>query len=84
MKKLVVENFGRFRETFVKMLRFEDYEEEGLLELSQLQEAINSANEELEPGVLDYMLYYVLVRSESPELMQYNLLIELLDNLIGQ
>ena len=30
------------------------------------------------------MLYYVLVRSESPELMQYNLLIELLDNLIGQ
>ena len=34
MKKLVVENFGRFRETFVKMLRFEDYEEEGLLELS--------------------------------------------------
>ena len=49
-----------------------------------MQEAINSANEELEPGVLDYMLYYVLVRSESPELMQYNLLIELLDNLIGQ
>jgi len=28
------------------------------------------------------MLYYVLVRSESPELMQYNLLVELLDNLI--
>ena len=84
MKKLVVENFGRFRETFVEALRCEDYDEEGLLELAQLQEAINSANEELEPGVLDYMLYYVLVRSESPELMQYNLLIELLDNLIGQ
>ena len=39
-------------------------------------------NEELEASVLDYMLYYVLVRSESPELMQYNLLVELLDNLI--
>ena len=39
-------------------------------------------NEELEASVLDYMLYYVLVRSESPESMQYNLLVELLDNLI--
>ena len=39
-------------------------------------------NEELDPSVLDYMLYYVLVRSESPENMQYNLLVELLDNLI--
>ena len=39
-------------------------------------------NEELETSVLDYMLYYVLVRSESPELMQYNLLVDLLDNLI--
>ena len=28
------------------------------------------------------MLYYVLVRSQSPELMQYNLLVELLDNMI--
>ena len=39
-------------------------------------------NEELDPSVLDYMLYYVLVRSESPESTQYNLLVELLDNLI--
>ena len=39
-------------------------------------------NEDLESSVLDYMLYYVLVRSESAELMQYNLLIELLDSLI--
>ena len=84
MKKLVVENFGRFRESFIDALRCEDYEEEGLLELDTLQEAINSVYEELEPGVLDYMLYYVLVRSESPNRMQYNLLIELLDNLIGQ
>ena len=39
-------------------------------------------NEELDAAVLDYMLYFVLVRSESSELMQYNLLIELLDSLI--
>lgn len=82
MKKLVIENFGRYRETLVEALRCEDYDEEGLLELSQLQEAISTVNEELETSVLDYMLYYVLVRSESPELMQYNLLVELLDNLI--
>ena len=34
MKKLVVENFGRYRETLVESLRCEDYDEEGLLELS--------------------------------------------------
>ena len=28
------------------------------------------------------MLYYVLVRSQSPERMKYNLLVDLLDNLI--
>lgn len=82
MKKLVVENFGRSRETLIEALRCEDYDEEGILELSQLQEAISTVNEDLEVAVLDYMLYYVLVRSESPELMQYNLLVELVDNLI--
>ena len=34
MKKLVIENFGRYRETLVEALRCEDYDEEGLLELS--------------------------------------------------
>ena len=34
MKKLVVENFGRYRETLLEALRCEDYDEEGLLELS--------------------------------------------------
>ena len=33
MKKLVLENFGRFRETLVEAVRCEDYEEEGILEL---------------------------------------------------
>ena len=82
LKKLIVENFGRYRETLVEALRCEDYDEEGLLELSQLHEAISTVNEELESTVLDYMLYYVFVRSESHEKMQYNLLIELLDSLV--
>lgn len=34
MKKLVLENFGRFRDTLGEALGCEDYEEEGLLELS--------------------------------------------------
>ena len=82
MKKLVVENMGRFRESLVEAFRCEYYEEEGFSELSQLQEVIMSVNEDLEQTVLDYMLYYVLVRSQSPELMQYNLLVELLDSMI--
>ena len=69
MQKLVVENFGRYRETLIEALRCEDYEEEGLLELSQLHEAISTVNEELEQPVLDYMLYYVLVRSQNAERM---------------
>lgn len=32
--------------------------------------------------MLDYMLYYVLVRSEDIDNMRYNCLIELLDALI--
>ena len=60
MKKLVIENFGRYRETLIEALRCEDYEEEGLLELSQLQEAISTVNEELEASVLDYMRWDLL------------------------
>ena len=40
-------------------------------------------NEDLESSVLDYMLYYVLVRSESAEKMQYKVLVDLLDTLIN-
>ena len=41
------------------------------MDLAQMQEAISSVNEDIEPGLLDYMLYYVLMRSESHEQMQY-------------
>ena len=40
-------------------------------------------NEELEPNIMDYMLFYVLVRSESHEQMQYKHLIEMLDQISG-
>ena len=58
-----MQNFARQRDSLVDALHEDDYEEEGLLELSQLQEAISSVNEELDRGVLEYMLYYVLIRS---------------------
>ena len=82
MQKLVYENFSRYRETLVESLKCEDYEEQGLLELSQLQEAIVTVNEDLEQNTIDYMLYYVLMRSETPQRMQYKHLIELLDSLM--
>lgn len=65
MQKLVYENFNNYKETFVMALQCEDYEEEGKLELSQLLEAIVEVREDLEKSVLDYMLYYVLIRSEN-------------------
>jgi hypothetical protein len=48
-----------------------------------LQESISTVVEELENSVLDYMLYYVLVRSESADKMQYKVLADLLDTLIN-
>ena len=82
MQKLFFENFSRYKETLVESLKCEDYEEQGLLELSQLQEAIMTVNEELDHNIADYMLYYVFMRSENPQQMQYKNLIELLDSLI--
>ena len=41
-----------------------------------------SSNEELETSILDYMLFYVYVRSKNYEKLQYKNLINLLDTLI--
>ena len=65
MQQQVFNFFGRARETLLESVKCEDYEEEGILEFAQLQEAISSVDEELDVSVLDYMLYYVLVRSEN-------------------
>ena len=82
MQKLVFENFHQSKEAFKEALQCEDYEEEGILELSQLIEAIISVHEELDRSVLDYMLYYVFLRSQSHDKMQYKYLITLLENII--
>jgi len=41
-------------------------------------------DEELEPRVLDYMLFYVFKRSESHEKMKYSTLLDLLDSIIRE
>ena len=81
IQKLVYENFYPIRESFYEALRCEDYEEQGLLELSQLLEAIITVNEDIEPSIIDYMLYFVFMRSESHEEMQYKNLVDLLDQM---
>ena len=82
MQKLVFENFHESREALIEALKCEDYEEEGLLELSQLNEAISTVNEqELEPSILDYMLFFVYVRSDDHESMQYSHLVDLIDQM---
>ena len=80
MKKLVLENFGTLRDALNEALSCEDYEEEGLQELSQLHEAITSVNEDLEGSVLDYMLFYIFSRSENQDNMCYRVLLDLLDS----
>ena len=69
MMKLVLENFGRCKETLVEAFKSQDYEDEGFLELDQLQEAITSIKNDLDSSVLDFMLFYAFDRSESHKLI---------------
>ncbi len=55
----------------IEALRCEDYEEQGILDLAQLHEAISTVDEDLDDSVLNYMLYYVLTRSSDHENMEY-------------
>ena len=52
-----------------------DLIEEGILTLSQVREAIVSCDEEVDDKVLDYMLYYVFIRSQSADRMEYKTII---------
>lgn len=40
-------------------------------------------NEQLEQSVLDYMLYYVMVRSQDADKMEYKTIIRLIDSLLA-
>jgi hypothetical protein len=61
----------------------EDYDEEGFLTLIQIKEAIQSEYEGLDPSIIDYLLYYVLIRSESDSKMEYKHILSLLDESVS-
>ena len=43
----------------------EDYEETGLIDLTQLREAIQSVFDDLEPDILNWMLYFTYSNSKG-------------------
>jgi len=47
-----------------------------------LREAISSVDEDLNEDLMDYLLYYVFIRSESVEKMQYKNILEMLDSAV--
>ena len=58
----------------------EDYEETGLIDLTQLREAIQSVFDDLEPDILDWMLYFTYSNSKGFDKMQYKFLIQMIDD----
>jgi len=58
----------------------EDYEETGLIDLTQLREAIQSVFDDLEPDILDWMLYFTYSNSKGFDKMQYKFLVQMIDD----
>ena len=79
MKLKVIEKFGKYKFALSEALQCEDYEQEGILDLTQLQEAILSVDDDLDDHLLDYMLYYVYARNEHAVKFEYKVLLSLLD-----
>jgi hypothetical protein len=75
MINFVLEKFSKKRQTLSDALCCEDYEDTGILELSQVREAILSVDEDLDDHILDWMLFYVYSRSEHVDQMEYKVLI---------
>lgn len=68
----------------MEALKCEDYDEEGILDLVQLKEAIMAFDEDVEDELIDYILYYVFARSKSPDRMEYKVLIKLVNDGLEQ
>ena len=77
MKKVVMETFSKCKETLIASLESEAIG--GTLNLEQLFEAIKAIDENCDDSVVDYMLYYVYVRSQDAENLEYKTLIEMLE-----
>lgn len=79
MKQKVIDKFWKYRQTLAEALSCEDYEEQGMLDLTQLREAILSVEDDLDNHILDYMLFYVYVRNESVDRFEYKSLLKMLE-----
>lgn len=79
MRARVAERFGRSKHSLLESLGCEDYEGEGVVDLVQLKEAVLAADEEVDAHLLDFMLWYVYVRSDSTDKMEYKVLMQLIE-----
>ena len=70
-----MDNFGRQRSNLIDEFNDMDFETQGVLKLEEVKYAIVTCDEDVDPKVLDYMIYYVFTRSKSAERMEYNVLI---------
>lgn len=78
MKKKCIEKFGKHQQTLNDALACEDYEDTGILELTQVREAIISVYEDIDDHLMDWMLYYIYSRSDHVDKMEYKVLIQML------
>ena len=84
LTKMVVDNFGRQRSSLIDEFHDMDFETQGIIKLEEVKYAIHTCDEDVDPKVLDYMIYYVFTRSKSAERMEYNTLIQLIDEHLQQ
>ncbi len=82
MRKRFFETFGRYRPALNDALASEDYEDAGLIDLTQVREAIVSVVEDVADDLVDWMLYQIYSRSESIDRMKYRTIIDVLDEVI--
>ena len=79
MKSAVAKKFFQIKDTLHDNLSCEDYEQEGVVDLIQLKEAIMGVDEDLEQQIFDFMLWYVYVRSDSVDRLEYRSIIQLIE-----
>ena len=82
MKKVVVENFGRAKDALEESLESEALD--GVLSLQYLYEALRSVDENADQGIIDFMIYYVYVRSKDEENLEVKVLMDMLSEMMGK
>jgi hypothetical protein len=79
MKSEVAKKFLLIKDTLQDNLSCEDYDQEGILDLNQFKDALMGVDGDLEQHVLDFMLWYSYVRSDSVDRLEYKPIIQLIE-----